>query len=202
MVPTGVSAQRSALLASIKAGGPVIADPVIGGGASFIEGVPVLKQQSRMCGPATLAMVLGYYGYEVSAEEIAAEVFSKKLKGTLSLDMLLYAKRMGLSAEFYSAASRSSFGGGAGGAGLANIADLKARVDDKTPPIVFMDVGYWFYPVWHYAVITGYSDELKVVVAHAGKAVPELIGYDKLLRAWGKTGFSTLLLTPGSRERV
>lgn len=191
---TATTYKRSALLASIKAGGPVIADPGIGGGASLIEGVPVLKQRSRMCGPTALAMVLGYYGYDVSAEEIATEVFSEKLKGTLSIDMLLYAKRMGLGAEFYSVASKG--GGGSG------IADLKKRVEDKTPPIVFMDVGYWFYPVWHYAVITGYSDELKVVVAHAGKADPELIGFDKLLKAWGKTGFSTLMVTPAGGERV
>ena len=55
----------------------------------YIEGVPFFPQDEYMCGPAALASVIGYYGAAAGMKDVAAEVYSEKLKGTLPMDLLL-----------------------------------------------------------------------------------------------------------------
>ena len=150
--------------------------------ASFIEGVPYLPQRGiLMCGPAALASVMRYYGADVRQEEIAGAVYSPRIKGALTMDLLLYAKERGFRAEYYS----------------GGLDDLRQRVRDGTPIIAFLNLGFDLYPVGHYVVVVGFSDEQRVVVAHWGTEKEKVVGYERFLKAWEKTGFSTLLVTPG-----
>ena len=153
---------------------------------AYIEGVPFFAQDTQMCGPAALASVLGYYkegsGSAASLEEIAAKVFSEKLDGTLSLDMLLYARSVGFNAEVYS----------------GGFEDLKEKLDRGVPLILFINLGVDLYPIGHYIVLVGYSDTEGVVIAHSGLEREEVYSYGRLKRAWKRTGFSTLSITPGA----
>jgi hypothetical protein len=67
-----------------------------------IENVPFYPLEDYQCGPASLAAVLSFQGMAVSPDDIAADIFSSKAKGTLGIDMVLYARGKGLSAEQYS----------------------------------------------------------------------------------------------------
>ncbi|MBI5599904.1 MAG: C39 family peptidase [Deltaproteobacteria bacterium] len=148
--------------------------------ASVIKGVPFFPQKELMCGPASLADVLNYYGMKTSLEEVSKGVYRPELKGTLSIDMLLYAKDKGFEADFYS----------------GGIEDLKKRVRDGTPPILFLNLGFASYPIGHYIVVTGFSDPDGVVIVHSGLERDKVMSYKELAGAWSKTGFSTLLITP------
>ncbi len=147
---------------------------------SLIEGVPFFPQDRLMCGPAALASVIGYWGRGTDMEEVAKEVYNEDLKGTLPIDMFLYAKDRGFSAEYYK----------------GGLDDLKQNVSAKAPLIIFLNLGYDFYPVGHYIVVTGYSDNLKAIIAHSGKEKDKAYEYDELLKYWSRTGFSTLLVKP------
>lgn len=152
-----------------------------GGSAGyFIEGVPFFPQSELMCGPAALASVLNFYGDAVALEEVSRAVYHSKLKGSLTIDLLLYAKERGFEARFYT----------------GGLEDLKARLREKNPLILFLNLGYDFYPVGHYVVAVGYNEDMGVVVAHSATAREKVFGYGKLLGDWEKTGFSTLLITP------
>ncbi len=150
--------------------------------ASFhlIEGVPFYPQNEYMCGPSSLASVIGYWGVRTDMKDVAKEVYEEKLKGTLPIDLLIYAKEKGFDAAYYK----------------GGIEDLKEKISDKTPLILFLNLGYDFYPVGHYIVVTGYSDKYGAIVAHSGMESEAVFTYDELLRDWGKTDFSTLLLKP------
>ena len=60
--------------------------------------VPKIKQLKRHCGPASLAMVLQYYGANVSQEEIAEYCGGKEeveANGIDYMDLVRYARKQG-----------------------------------------------------------------------------------------------------------
>ncbi len=148
----------------------------------LIEAVPFFPQPQGelMCGPAALASVMGYYGDAGSMAAVAREVYHEKLKGTLPIDLFIYAKEKGFKAEYYK----------------GGMEDLKVRLSQSTPLILFLNLGLKAYPVGHYIVAVGYNEILGVVLAHSGLEEAKVYGYGRLLSSWSKTGFATLLVTP------
>jgi ABC-type bacteriocin/lantibiotic exporter with double-glycine peptidase domain len=145
--------------------------------AVFIEGVPFFPQKTLMCGPSAMAGVLNYYGDRITSDEIAEKIFKPSLGGTLAMDMVIYARERGYIASYY--------GGG--------LEDLKKQIRAGAPTIVFLNLGLKSYPVGHYAVVVGYSEE--AIVAHWGGEKEKVLSYKKFLRYWEKTGFSTIAVT-------
>jgi len=148
--------------------------------AHLIKGVPVLTQGDKLCGPAALATVMNYYGNPVTQKQVAASIFTEKAQGTFTLDMLLYAKDAeGLAATHYS----------------GDLNDIRRRVRDGNPLILFLKSGIGRFPKGHYVVVTGFSDTYKVVILHDGGSKPVIMSYNTLLASWRKTAYSTLLVT-------
>ncbi len=146
----------------------------------IIEGVPFFPMEGWMCGPSSLASVLNYHGEEVDPEEIASKVYRQDLRGSLLMDLLLYAKERGFYAVYYS----------------GGLDDLKSKLSKGIPLILFLNLGHELYPVGHYVVATGYSDRAQVVIVHSALEREKVLGYRWLFKRWKKTGFSTLLVLP------
>jgi len=148
------------------------------GTARMIENVPFFLQETYQCGPASLAGVMHYWGVEASPEAIAEEIYSKSAKGTLGLDMVLYARKKGLDVV----QSKGS------------IKSIKENIDLGYPVIVLVDYGFWVYQQNHFMVIAGYHKN--GVIANSGKNQFKFIREIDFLRAWERTGFWTLLIKP------
>ena len=146
----------------------------------YINNVPFFPQKRYYCGPASLAGVMNFYGVSVTEEEIAKEVYNTKLSGTLSMDILIYARTKGFDAFYYK----------------GNLEDIKKYISVGKPVILFLDLGYFFYPVRHYIVATGYNDEMGYLIAHSGMEKDKIFSYKKIQSAWEKTGFGTILISP------
>ncbi len=60
--------------------------------------LPYVKQQSNYCGPASLSMVMQYFGYSTTQEEIAEELGRKEVSkhGVRPGELALYARRRGM----------------------------------------------------------------------------------------------------------
>ncbi|MEW6570674.1 MAG: C39 family peptidase [Nitrospirota bacterium] len=143
---------------------------------TLIEGVPFYPQEAYQCGPSSLAGVLNYWGVYVSPDDIAQEIFSESVKGTLNLDMLLYTKRKGLRAVYYS----------------GSIKDIKRNIDLGYPLIVLVDLGISLYQANHFMVVIGYNE--KGLIVNSGKKRESFVREEDFLRAWKKTDFWTLLI--------
>jgi len=152
-------------------------------GAVFIDAVPFYKQDKYMCGPSAVTSVMNYYGSGVDLKEASDAVYTGKLKGTLPIDIVIYAKEKGFDASYYE----------------GGLDDLKKKLRQKTPLILFVDLGWFNYKVGHYIVVLGYSDALRVVVAHWGFEREKTVDYEYLLKIWQRTGYSTILLAPKGR---
>lgn len=146
----------------------------------YIEGVPFVPQQDNYCGPASLTMVLRYWGEPTDQEEIGRELYIKSIKGTLNFDLEFYARRRGYRAE--------SFRG--------TLERVKAEIDRGHPLIVFQDQGIGPLAFPHFFVVIGYDDTRELIVAHSGVTENRLIPYREFLWTWGKKGNWTLRILP------
>lgn len=135
-----------------------------------IENVPFIKQQYRFCGPAALTSVAKHYGTNVEQDEVAKQVYTSELKGSLISDMKHYAKELGFHSETLN----------------GDLEDLRLLIDQKIPVILLVDRGKLGVAVQHYYVVYGYSLEKSHFLIHDGKKRGNLISSKKLDKEWKK----------------
>ncbi len=153
---------------------PLLAEEV------YIKGVPFYPQEDFYCGPAALSSILNFYGLMTNQEEIAKEVYTPKLKGSLTVDILNYAKRKGFYATFYK----------------GSLEDLKQRIKARRPLILFLNLGSDFFPVRHYLVVVGIDDSEETITTYSGREKNKVYSFKALTKAWKKTGYGTLQVLP------
>lgn len=146
--------------------------------ARIIRNVPFYPQEAYQCGPASLAGILNYWGFNISPGEIAAEIYSPHAKGTLDVDMVLYAARKGLKASQY----------------RGSLEDLKRNIDAQRPLVVLVDEGFWVYEKAHFIVVVGY--DAGGLIVNSGKEQNLFIPRSRFLRSWERAKFWTLRITP------
>ena len=145
---------------------------------NIIENVPFYPQTSYQCGPASLAGVLNYWGVKVTTDEIAGEIYSASARGTLDIDMVLYAQKKGLLATQYE----------------GNLEDVRKNVASGHPIIVLVGYGFSLIQKNHFMVIIGYNDH--GVIVNSGKDNNKFIPEKDFLESWERTKFWTLLIKP------
>lgn len=153
------------------------AAPALGSGAApiAVAGVPFVAQRVRGCGPAALAMVLGFWGEPVTLDELTARLFRPELDGTLGLDLLLEARRRGYQARQL----------------RGDLETLRTTLSAGRPLLVFLDVGpaAWA-PRWHFAVAIGLDED--AVILHSAETPGLRLPVDRFLTAWARTDYWAL----------
>ena len=155
-------------------------------GAVAVDGVPFFAQEAYQCGPAALATVMDYWhkktggGTWVTPEQIAADIYSPSARGVLGLDLERYARGHGFRTEQYE----------------GGIDDLRKKIDEGVPLIVFVDYGFSLYQVNHFMVVKGYGEGR--VIVNSGKRENQAISEGALEKAWKKNRYWTLVLRPRS----
>jgi predicted double-glycine peptidase len=147
-----------------------------GENSHLIENIPFYPQEDYQCGPASLAVVLNYWGVSVTPDDIAKEIFSETARGTLNIDMILYAQGKGLNALQYK----------------GNIEDLKKNIESGYPVIVLVDYGFSVYQVNHFMVVIGYNNHGLIV--NSGKDREKIISEEDFLHIWKRTNYWSLLI--------
>ena len=143
-------------------------------GTARLDHVPFFPQVDYECGPASLAGVLNYYGKKVTPEQVAAAIFRPKIRGTVTLDMVLYAREQGLSANWYS----------------GSVGDLVRAMNEGVPLIVMVDFGFAAISKNHYMVVVGYGPD--GIVANSGTSRETLILWKDFLPTWERAKCWTL----------
>lgn len=108
--------------------------------------VELFKQSEGFCGPASLKMILAYYGVAKTEEELANLMGATREYGCDPTDIILAAERLGFSAHYKEKSS---------------IEEIASLIDQKIPVIV-----QWFSPEenGHYSVISGYENDDLIMV--------------------------------------
>jgi ABC-type bacteriocin/lantibiotic exporter with double-glycine peptidase domain len=147
------------------------------GSGRIIENVPFYPQEAYQCGPSSLSSVLHYQGVHITPENIAQDIYSKSARGTLDIDMVLYAEKKDLKARQYE----------------GNFQDIKFNINSGNPLIVMVDYGFWVFQQHHFMVVIGYNEH--GIIVHSGRERLKFIPLSDFLKSWKKTDFWTLLIT-------
>jgi tetratricopeptide (TPR) repeat protein len=153
--------------------------------ARELQSVPFYPQDAFQCGPAALAMTMAWSGISADPDTLAPEVFTPSRKGSLQSAMIAAARRHSRVAYPVSGPD-------------AMLAELGAG----HPVIVLQNLGFSWYPVWHYAVVVGYDLDQSTVVLHSGSIPRKRLSLKTFHKTWARSDYWGLLVLPPSRVPI
>jgi tetratricopeptide (TPR) repeat protein len=147
-----------------------------------IEGVPFYQQSEGHCGPATLAMALGWSGADATPEELAPRLYTPGMKGTFQADLVAAARREGRLAI-----------------PISGLASLLEEFAAGHPVIVFENLALSWLPQWHYAIVFGYDLDREEVLMHSGPERDKRWDLRKFERSWKLADYWGVVILPPGR---
>jgi len=146
---------------------------------AMVAGVPFFAQDELQCGPAALAMVLNWSGVPLQPSDLTAEVYTPGLKGSLQSALVASARRHGRVAY-----------------PITGSEALLAEISAGNPAIVLVNLSFFWYPKWHYAVVIGYNQEQGKVILHSGLTAREILSSRVFMNIWRRSDYWGLLVLP------
>jgi hypothetical protein len=146
---------------------------------AMVVGVPFFAQDELQCGPAALAMVLNWSGVAVQPSDLSSEVYSPGLKGSLQSSLIGSARRHGRVAY-----------------PITGSEALLAEISAGHPVIVLVNLSFFWYPKWHYAVVIGYDQQRREVTLHSGHTDREVISFWTFKKICHRGDYWGLLFLP------
>jgi len=144
--------------------------------------IPFFPQEDYECGPAALAMVANAAGVDVTPDALVDQVYLPGRKGSLQPEMLAATRRQGLLAYPLK----------------PKVEDILREVAAGHPVLVFQNLAFSIYPVWHYAVVMGFDRERHVLLLHSGRTARMEISMFAFERTWARGQYWAMLaLKPG-----
>ncbi len=143
--------------------------------------VPFHPQTALQCGPAALAMVLQAGGANVTADQLADEVYTPGRQGSLQADLISAARRH----------QRLAYP-------IQGLTCLLEALAAGQPVIVFQNLGLTWLPRWHFAVAVGYDVPLRQMILHTGRKADRSVGMATFHDTWRRADqWGLLVLPPG-----
>lgn len=159
---------------------------------TLLETVPFIPQDEHACGPASLAMVLRYFGQRQNNGHLKNEGHLQTQQHLKPL-LLLPERRGTLQIELMSAARQEGF---LALSGSTRLETLLGDVAAGFPVIVLQNLRFSFWPQWHYAVVVGYDQRESVVLLRSGQYRLIEVPYNTFLNTWQRAGTWALRVTP------
>ncbi|MCU7931118.1 MAG: PA2778 family cysteine peptidase [Candidatus Thiodiazotropha sp. (ex Codakia rugifera)] len=143
---------------------------------------PFYPQKQYQCGPAALATVLDYTGISITPDELVPLVYLPGKEGSLQVEMIAASRRF----------NRIPY------TIKPDLEALMAELQAGRPVLVFQNLGLKYIPLWHYAVVIGYSISRDEVILRSGITHRERLSAQRFLSTWERGGrWALVLLKPG-----
>jgi ABC-type bacteriocin/lantibiotic exporter with double-glycine peptidase domain len=143
-----------------------------------IADVPLVERNTNWCGPAALAAVLRYHGEEIAAAEIAGDIYLPHYRGSLNLDLLIFARKRGF--EVWANASSDDA--------------MRRSIARDRPVICMVRRGNVVARRNHYVVVSGYDSERRVWFLDSGNGREETFTEADFEREWAECGHWMLVV--------
>ncbi|TVP54466.1 MAG: bacteriocin-processing peptidase family protein [Halomonadaceae bacterium] len=150
--------------------------------SQFLSQVPFHAQEKYQCGPAALAMMLNSQSLPQQPEELVDRVYIPERGGTLQVELVAAAREQGL--IVYPLPREPE----------AIIAEVAAG----NPVLVMQNLGFGWWPQWHYAVVVGYDQPSEQFILHTDtrRANQQLLPV--FMRTWDRAErWAVVMLDPG-----
>lgn len=149
----------------------------------MLDEIPFFPQKAYHCGPASLAMMMNRLGEDVHPDDLAQRVFLEARQGSLQAEMLAATRRQGLLPYLHE----------------RSFSVLLNQIEAGHPVLVFENLGFEHYPVWHYAVVIGYDLESQQMVLHSGTTERQRRTFKRFELEWrGGDYWAMTMHRPGS----
>jgi hypothetical protein len=148
----------------------------------MVEGVPFVAQAEGHCGPAALAMALGWSGETVPPEGLAPDLITPMRGGTLEHDLLGTARAHGRLAV-----------------PIRGLEAVLVELAAGHPVLVLQNLALSWWPQWHYAVAVGYDLERGEVVLHSGMDQARRVDLNIFRRTFERAGERAIVVLPTTR---
>lgn len=171
------------VLALLVSGCSSIQPSVAPAGKSLRLKAPFVEQEAAYCGPAALSSALLFYGRDASLESLVKQVYIPGREGSLTLEMTVASRRHGLLP--YPA--------------KASLDSLLAELDAGHPVLVLQNLGFSWWPQWHYALLVGYEQNGEKLLLHSGEIPYYEISAGTFMRTWARSQHWGLVLVPADQ---
>lgn len=143
---------------------------------------PFFPQELYQCGPAALATVLVANGIPVSPDKLKPEVYIPARQGSLQIEMLASARKHGTVAVVIP----------------PQLDSLIREVAAGHPVLVLQNLGFSWYPSWHYAVVVGYDLDKETLLLRSGTIKRQELSFRTFENTWARSNhWGFVALTPG-----
>lgn len=142
--------------------------------------VPFVAQNDLNCGPAALTSVLRYYGASVDVETLRDQVFSPKAKGSLTIEVGAAPRRYG----FISYPLPHRFDA------------LIQEVNARHPVLVLQNLGFSWWPQWHYSTVVGFDPHTDELLLHSGETANYRIPRRTFIATWARAEYWARVIVP------
>jgi hypothetical protein len=128
--------------------------PETAGGAgsqsSVLIDAPFFPQERYQCGPAALATMLASQDIAVTADQLVPKVYLPEREGSLKVELVAAARQYGMLVYPLE----------------PNLAAIMAEIDAGHPVLVMQNLGFDWFPQWHFAVVIGYDPDDEALILH------------------------------------
>lgn len=145
-----------------------------------LKQTPFNPQSKYQCGPAALASVLQFYEHNISPEALVDEVYIPQRKGSLQIEISASARHHQMLPYVLQ----------------PRLTDLLLELAAGHPVLVFQNLGFAWYPQWHYAVAIGYDLEQQHIILRSGTEKRWITPFKLFERTWQRASHWALLILP------
>ncbi len=143
--------------------------------------VPFFAQERYQCGPAALATMLASQNISITPEELVPRVYLPEREGSLKVELVAAARQYGLLVYPLE----------------ADLADILAEIDAGHPVLVMQNLGFDWFPQWHFAVVIGYDPATEELILHTDTRRANRQPLSVFYRTWNRAGqWSAVILPP------
>lgn len=147
-----------------------------------LTSVPFFPQDQYQCGPAALAMALGFAGIARTPQQLVDQVYLPQREGSLQPEMLAATRRAGLIAY----PLQPEFG------------KLVHEIAAGHPVVVLQNLRFEWFPQWHYAVAMGYDAINQELILRSGPQSRLVVSQGDFIGSWAKAGkWAFVAMPPG-----
>ena len=150
--------------------------------------VPFVSPRSDLCGAASIEMISSYwrsttsYAPRLSRHELDGRTLIPAKGGTLQVELVATARANGLLVYPLNPTFDALF----------------SELEKQHPVIVLLNRGYSWYPLWHYAPVTGYDEGKRSILMHFSDRPNEAVPIATFAALWKRSGnWGVVLLPPG-----
>jgi tetratricopeptide (TPR) repeat protein len=141
---------------------------------------PFHAQTRHHCGPAALATVLQSQGLDVTTETLSSQLYIPQRKGSLQVEMAVAARRHGMLPYPLE----------------PSLADLLTEIAAGNPVLVLQNLGFNWWPKWHYAVVIGYDLDGNELILRSGTTRRWQTSFTAFENTWKRAGQWALVIVP------